>query len=327
MAQARSTKDLIKLALQHAGELNDGTSEFHQLALTYINRIYKDLFSGSNPLNTDIGERWVWARERIAKSLILEPEYTTGTVSLTNGSTAGTFSTPPSFSAADRYLKIESRPTYYRILTHVASASAFTIDANYVEVTGGTLAFKAIPIIVNLGSDICRLVEPMRIYDVQSDSFFLGDEATEGKIYSTDINTFRTDYPLKALKQGIPTRFAIIHESETELLVQFNAHPSKQVKVDFDWITFPTMLTDSDDSIPLVPFKFREVLSFGSAYYILKDKTDDKAETYLGLAQAGLLQMKKAETRQASDTDKNYGKLKPRQEQLDRFVRRFTTAR
>jgi len=324
LAQARSTRDLLKLALQHSGELTDGTSPYHQIGLQYINRINKDVLAGSNALNTDIGERWVWARERLAKSLILEPKYSTGTVSLTNGTAAGTFSVPPAFSAKDRYLKVTTgnRPTYYRIVAHTASVAAFTIDAQYVEETSVDLAYDAIQLIYELDAEILRLVEPFRIYDTQSDTHFFEDDATEGKIYSIDVNRFRTEYPLKSLKDGIPSRFTIIHEADTELVIQFNGHPTKQVKVDFDWIKKPEPLLDTDSSIPLIPWEFREVLAFGSAYYLLKDKSDDKAETFLQLAQAALFQMKKAAQRQDSDTDKDIGHLFPREEQLDKFSRR-----
>lgn len=331
MAQAKSTKDLVKAALQHAGELTDGTSEFHDLALTYINRLYKDILSGSNTIDIDIGERWSWARERTPKSLILEPAYTAGSVSITNGLSTATLSTPPAFSLKDRYLKITERndPTYYKIIAHTAASPTLTLDSIVVEETGAALAYRAIPLIYNLGTDVLRLVEPMRVYDVLSDTFFMEDESVEGKIYSMDINTFRKDYPLKSLKDGIPSRFAILHQNETEFLVQFNAYPSKQVKIDFDWIKIPVPLLDADDNLPLVPWQFREVLAFGGAYYLLQDKTDDKANLYLQLAQAQLKAMKKAEVREASMTDKNFGRPLPRQEDLDKWARRrlFTTAR
>lgn len=331
MAQAKSTKDLVKAALQHAGELTDGTSEYHDLALTYINRIYKDILSGSNTIDVDIGERWVWARERDHKSIILEPDYEDGTVSVVNGSNIATLDTPPAFSLTDRYLKVVGRndPTYYKILSHTGGSPTLNLDSIVVEETGAALNYRAIPLIYNVGTDILRLVEPMRIYDVFGDTFFLEDSSVEGKIYSMDVNTMRKEFPLKSLKDGIPSRFCILHQNEDEFLVQFNSYPKKQVKVDLDWIKVPVPLIEADDNIPLIPWQFREVLAFGSAFYLLQDKTDDKAQTYLQLAQAQIKAMKKAEVREASMTDKDYGKPIVRQEELDKWVRRrfFTTAR
>lgn len=324
MANSENTKDILKNVLQACGEVTDGSSELHQVALLYINRVYKNVLAASNVFDVDIGEPWTWARARDKRSLILEPSYSDGTVSLTNGLTAGTFSTPPAASQKDRWLKVPDQPTYYQIAAHTGGAGPFTIDAPYLEPTSGALGFESIPIIYDLGPQILRLVEPFRVYQDNGNDFLFGDEDREGKIYSVDITTLRREWPLKFLVQrSTPTRFAIKFRSDTEFLIEFNGYPDSQIKVDLDLIDIPAPLTDDTNSIPIIPIESRDVLTYGASFFLLEDKEDDKAQVFFALAKSELKKLLEAEKRSVTHTTKNKGKLLPRQERLSRRRRIF----
>lgn len=321
MANSKTTKDLIKGALNHAGELPDGNSDFHQLALKYINKIYKDVLSASSLFNIDIGEPFNWAVARQPISLILEPAYDVGTVALTNGVDSGVFSSPPAVSHKDRYLLLTNSgaPTYYKIVAHTGGSPNFTLDSVFIEETVAAASFKSIKLIYDLGNGLLRLLEPFRVYS--TDSVFMADD--HGKIYAMDTKRFRYDSPLKWLVQGIPELYTTIYRDDVEWLIQFDAYPSKQVKIDVDYIPFPDDLIDTEDSIPVIPIEYRDILEFGTAFFILQDKHDDKADRFSQITSTALKKMVEGERRQIAHGTKNRGSLIPRMDLYNRRNRYF----
>ena len=321
MANGASTSDIIKGTLQRAGEVTNGNSSYHQLVLKYINQVYLSILSGSNEFDIDASTSWSWAKAEDPKSIILETVVDTGTVSLTNGSTSGTFSSAPAASMADRYLKLDDRPEFFKILAHTAAATSFTIDAKYSDDTGSTLSFKAIPVLYDLGSNVLRLVEPAREYRTQSS----GGGSDDGKINGMDITSMRTSFPLKHITQAVPTFFSVIYESDSKFVIQFSHYPDKQTKVDFDYIPYPSDLFDSIDSVPIIPRDHREVLELGAAYYILNDKRQpDDAQNMFALTQRKIKAMVEDDKTQMDRTNDKYGELIPRGDQVRGFRRRFT---
>ena len=327
MANAYHTADLLKLTLHKSGEQVDGSSKLHGLALSYINQVYHSILSGSNEFDVDIGEPWVWAREDNPRSLVLEPAYEDGFISIAEDATTGTFSIPPAFSAVGRFLKVINDPTYYQIRAHTAAAASFTIDQNFVEESAVNSAYKVIRTQYDLGSGIERLVEPFRIYRQGSggQNFGVGRvlvEDNEDKIFGIDLNAFRKHYPKSWLYQGIPTRFTTLKRSQDSWVVEFNAYVSKKTKVDLDVIAIQQDLIDSTESIPLIPREQRLVLAYGAAHFVNFDKEEmEKANHFFNLTRAKLKSMVEAEDRDETLTGKNKGKLLPRQDQIG-FLRR-----
>lgn len=323
MANSKSTSDILKGALNHAGELTNGLSDFHQLALKYTNKLYKDILSGASVLDVEIGEPFNFARAREPMTLVLQPAYESGTVSMLQNSINGVFSVPPPISLKDRYLKIDNNPTYYKILTHAPAAAAFTIDTPYIEETVPDASFKALAMIYNLGDGILRLLEPWRVYDVADGSYWIGD--SRGKIFVMETKRFREEYPLQYALEGIPDKYTIIYRDDIEFLVEFNRSPGKQVKIDCDYIPFPDDLIDSDESIPVIPREYIDILEFGTAFYLLQDKHDDKADRFFNLARTALHKMLQGERRQVTHGSENKGRLIPRQDQRNTRARFFFT--
>lgn len=318
MAKSQNSRDLIKGALALVGEVTDGTSRYHGLAEEFLNDVYLAILSGSNEFEEDVGEPWAWARNSTPRTFSLQPAYETGTVSLTNNLTTGTFSSAPSSglgSFEKRWLKVNDRGTYYQIVSHTAGATAFTLDKAYIEATGSALSFKAIPLVYNLGANILRLVEPFRVY-VQNKAFY-SDPQENGKIYGIGLNELRKNYPIQLMQVGVPQKFATHRRNEDEWWVEFDTFVDTETKVDFDCVEIPAGLIDSEDSVPMVPREFRNILKFGTAHFLAIQKEEaEKAQYLFNLTKAKIRAMKKAETKTTTVSGKDKGKLQPRQEQI-----------
>lgn len=148
MAQFRTTADILDLALANAGEVTNGNSSYETQLLNYLNRVHMAIVSGGTiPLGKDatveIDEVWPWAKAKRPLILELQPKQNTGTVTLTLGSEAGTFSSAPTPSLAGWYITLSGREGVFRIASHTAGATAFELDAAYTDTTGSGLSFEA----------------------------------------------------------------------------------------------------------------------------------------------------------------------------------------
>lgn len=320
MANSYSTQDLVKGALQKCGETTDGSSQFHGLALKYVNNVYGQLLSGSNIFAPEIGRAWTWARSSAVLTLL--PAYSTGSVTMTNGSVNGTFSSAPALSQVGRFFKIDNEPTYYKVATHTAAATAFTLDAAFIGTSGAGLTFKSLPLLYDLGGSVLRLVEPFRI---TADRCLenLEMEADQGQIGGIEIDKFRELFPVRGVSEGVPTRFTTVSRSESAWTVQFNKYVTESTRVDYDKIAIQADLVDSGDSVPLIPREYRTVLEYGASYFLLTDKgTLEKATTYFNLTRGQITAMDMAETKNTSSLSKNYARLTPRRDQASNNLQR-----
>lgn len=315
MSHFYSGADLKRGVLQRCGEPTDGTSQYDSVALKYINQIYFNILSGSNEFDVDCGEPWPWARALAPKILTLQPSYNSGTVSLTNGSAAGTFSTPPALSQVGQYLKLTdtSNPENYRIITHVAGAAAFTLDGPYLGSTNAAAGFevKWIVYIIGTQDQILRLVEPFRVY------WTTWDEDRNYQIYGLDANSFNKDYPISSMVGGVPTRFMTFIDDSGNLAVRFNESVSQQMRVEVDYIPEPQEIVDQDTSIPLIPRPFRSVLEYGASALLMTDKTDARAPQYITMTSAKLKALVEAYKKEQSQINsKSKGVIQVRQEYI-----------
>lgn len=152
MANFRNTNDLKLQVLDRCGEPINGTSDFESDILRNLNSLYQGLIAGGNEFGIDVDEEWVWAKAPFPLVLTLKPPYETGSVSLTNGSRAGTFSDAPAESQQGRYLKMEAREEYFRIREHTGGNATFELDQPYTEASG-TFNFKSIKLEYELADD------------------------------------------------------------------------------------------------------------------------------------------------------------------------------
>lgn len=317
MASSFTSADILKGALQKAGEKSDGTSNYQELAIKFMNNAYIDILSGGSTFTGgDVGDPWPWAKSRNPKSVTIVAPFNAGSVSLVNGSTTITFSPAPDVSIGslkDWHFKSDSTYDYYRITAHTAGAATATIETGFADVTIGASTFNCYKLIYDIGNDVLRLCSPFRIY--RSNSF---DDDTDGKIYGVDADTLDEKWPISRLVSGVMDRYAEIYQSETEYLIRINKFSLFEMKVDMDYIPVPAELFDSSSSIPLIPKQKRIILEYATAYFLCQEKQHSDTQTFFNMTQNAIKAMQNESARQITQTNKQRGQLVPREDKLGR---------
>lgn len=158
---------------------------------------------------------------------------------------------------------------------------------------------------------INRIVGPMQYY---SRSGFVNTASTEhGKIFEIGYNSFIRDEPLTNLSLRYPDRYCVVkHDTNGIVTVRFNGYVDETVRVEVPYIPIHPDLTDSVLSVPVIPIPFREFLVHGAAFYLLNDKSDDKADKEAALAKAKLLALQNHNRKQLHSSGINYARVIPR---------------
>ncbi len=141
MGQFRTSADYADLILSKCGEPTNGNSSYEADVLLYLNKIHHVVIAGGNIFDMDVNDTWTWARAKRPMVIELQPAYTTGSVSITAASEAGTFSSAPSYSVQGWYFRATGDSEIYRIVTHSAAGTAFELDGAYVGSTDASAAF------------------------------------------------------------------------------------------------------------------------------------------------------------------------------------------
>jgi hypothetical protein len=160
MSRSRTTADVLDSILRRAGEPTNGNSDREADALEYLDKVHKIVLKGGNVFGLDIDDTWPWARARLPLILELQPPFTSGSLTLTQGSSAGTLSAPPAYSLEGWHFQVRSNPytvsgdrEIYRITQHTASAAAFQFDSAYVGGTGSGVNFNCFKIDYEIAPD------------------------------------------------------------------------------------------------------------------------------------------------------------------------------
>lgn len=266
----------------------------------------------------------MWARGQSPLILTLVPGIIAGTVSLTNGSVNGTFSVIPvnylaaQISLVGWWILANNGSEWYRIKTHVSGTTAFTLDGSFNDPTGTAYNYQACLIDYSLSvtevGGITRLAGPMI---VQRDQTIDGD--FQGKIYESDYNQMRQFWPMNAIEDGVPTRYAQTSQTDGAVNVRFNKYlgnSDSPTRVEVDYLPVPSDLTDRPDTTPILPRRFRNALVYGPAAVIAKDKNDDRAEFYDAKFTKILEAMKRDDQRVRDKASKQRGWIVPRADQI-----------
>ena len=164
-------------------------------------------------------------------------------------------------------------------------------------------------------SGIARLVEPFSISRGTSH---------EGNIYGIDPEAFQRNYPFPLVDEGNPTRFCIVKElSDGSLTVRFNRYPAEKTRVEVDYVPVPRDLKDNSSSIPLIPRKHADILEDAAVFYIMLDKSDDRAQTYAQLLQGKFKAMIAQNRGMMVRAGKHFGQTIPRRDNIQTRRRRL----
>lgn len=306
-----NSAELLAMALQFAGEDGGGNSPLQSDALDLMNQAYLNILKGPSEYDLDYGECFPWAKEETPLSLILLPPYEAGTVAMVEDSAGGSFSVAPSVSMVDRVLKCENSDDYYIITAHTAGMTPFTVNAAFTG-SDGSYSFKAMKLIYDLGSSVLRISEPIRHYRRPS---LTTDEQMISRI---DLNIFKTHYPWASIQQGIPSRFAVWKQSDTVFKVIFNRYVDEKVKLDVDWIAYPTALLDDAGSTPIIRVEDRMALVYMTAAYLYNMKKGDENShaKYISLAKRYIDSMVGKKIIEEEKGSSYFGQLTPRMDQI-----------
>jgi hypothetical protein len=184
---------------------------------------------------------------------------------------------------------------------HTAGTAAVTLDSPFTDESAAAVLVKAFKLVYDLPADVNQVLGAMRT------------GRGEDKIQGIDPDRLLDDYPFPNFKTGVPDVYAMTAERK----VMFNSYAgdaaSNLVRIEFDYNIEVEDLED-DSAEPLVPLAFRaSVLGEFTAFYILQDKHDSKADAIGKLAQAGLIAMA-AENRRRMQTQgsDSFGQIYPR---------------
>lgn len=275
--QPKDFSDLYFALLNKVREQTTATATLNQ-AKQYINTGLQDMHIG-------YGERFPWA-ERQARITTMAP-YTTGTVSITQGSTTLTgastlWTTTNAFGIANARttgkLVINGTAPIYEI-SSVGGAGTITLTSAYVgaDVSAGTYSYFEDE--YDLHADFLR---PM---DLQ---FF--DAASEIRII--DRNRFRRSYPQNSVT-GRPLIAclldrAFVGNTTPIRRVVFFRPPDANYTIPYSFVTNKlaisstgtaqqALLADTDE--PIVPYQYRHAIVLHALYSWYRDKKDDARST------------------------------------------------
>ena len=300
--------DIISYALSQNNEPTDGTGDYAATSWIYLNRSLRSLAMGGGEFNPATNEAWWWLKSE--GSLILNAQADSGTVNVTNNSNSITFSTTPSGSLAGYFFKVEGHNDVFRITAHTTGTVSATLDTVYTGSTASESEYVAFDTEYTLATDCIKLIGPMQSYsDYDSD------------IELESLNTMQRDFPLHRIRSGRPEKVAPVSETT----VRFNRFATEMVRVDYDYISMPTVMTSTaSDQEPEVPLQYRHILGDMTAMFIAQDKDDAKAAAFAAQAKAGIDAMtaeNKARWAQAG----NPGQINPRQGDMSAHRRLLRT--
>jgi len=311
MANLKFSADLVNEILSQNGELTDGTSDFDARALVVLNRAYKSMWMGGTELDPTINEDWWWLLGDPPLTLTLEPRINGGTVSVTNNSLTATFSATPTplidSDVANWFLKVGTHSDVMRV-SSMATAVA-TLDSVYTGATDTAAGYALWKLDYSLNSNVLRMVSPLR---VQAE----GRDIIEG----IALSELEQRYPLRLMQSGVPRNFAHVAEQKIRMSHYGLTTSTGLIRVEYDYLKLQSDLTDSGSEEPAVPIQYRQLLADFGAFFLFKDKNDNRADGAGLLARAGLKAMANENRHKMASHSRRLGQIDPRPEQINRAL-------
>jgi len=234
---------------------------------TNINRIKRWVNLGY--LNKVVpAKRWWWLRNHT--TLKISPKLTTGTVSVTQDSTAIIFSSAPATSVAGQFFTSDSNEEIYRIATHTAAATGATLDADYIGTTDAAANYQVWPYRFALPSNCKEVIE------VYTDRFPV-------PLDNVGFQEFRRVMQEIPKREGLPQTYTVsdFDASENREMYIYPAISTERVLVQVDYIQEAPAL-DLDGDLPLMPVEDRSVLfllALEKAWKYINRNTERAQET------------------------------------------------
>lgn len=284
MSNYQFSADLLADVLFRAGEPTNGTSDFNEVALTYINRAYQALWLGGTEVEPAINENWWWL---LKEASIVTNAIINGSVQVVNGSAAITLSSAPAASVAGRHFTVTGHPETYVIAAHMGGATAATLDSIYLGATDPAAAYNIFQMDYSVAADVLRLATPMRLTQPNSSGTVFSRPGRDYQVQGLSNRELEETYPLAAVTTGIPRFFAQMAEQK----VRFDQRTLNRVRIDYTYLQRPADLTTSAAEEPVIPRQYRRLIADIALIFLLVDKNDNRAEALSAVAKAGVRAM------------------------------------
>ena len=305
-----TTDDLKFQALWMAGEPTDGTSDFDTQVLTYMQAVYNVLVTGGTFGVRDVATSaglyehlidiaqtdWLWLRKfppfafnstpaciGSASSVTLNQGTQAGVVTVTFGSPTLTFDIAPSWnipggtaSVTGGRLKILTQAsgvpnppiTVPRIVTHTVGALTATLDVAWPQETQTVSDWVIWQSEYPLPADFERFCEAWKVQG----GWISNDQPLNVGSYEQVFDRF----PLSDSTQGPPSAAARMGTGN----LMMNRWDTFSYRIEGQYVFQPPDLAIGVSQIPLVPQRWRQVISFGAAMLVAQDKVDNRAEKF-----------------------------------------------
>jgi hypothetical protein len=293
-----TTDDLKGYALWLAGEPTDGSSDYDERIVQHMQMVYNTFVTGGTVGVRDVAQSaglyehlvdipttdWYWLRKQppfafntqpailgVNSGITLNQGTTIGTIALTFGSKTVVFSIAPAVSVAGFRVKLLSQQagvpnppvTVPRIQQHTAGATTATLDVEWNQESQTLSNFVLFRAEYPLPADFVRFVEAWQVQ-----GGWTGGNPPRLNVGSYEqVNDL---YPLTEYNQGPPTAAARLDQQT----IMMNRWDTFSYRIEGSYIFSPDPLTVNANQQPLMPLRFRHVLSIGAAMMVMQDKVD-----------------------------------------------------
>ena len=257
MSETKSFSDIYNAVIE---ELGVPTSDSITIARIKrdINLVYQQKVVPYRP--------WKWLLDRTDVRHLAK--YTTGTISVTEGSTSATLSTAPASTVGDGgsflnyQIKIDGYDEIYTISAHTALATALTLRTKFNDTTNATATFRIYKDTIDLPTDCSEVIKVWHDHD-RRPLELLGNEQLRDIMIR---DPYREGYPTQASQIEFYDPTPLDGETESDRYRQLMLYPAqnnKNIAVHVDYKREVTALSADADE-PLIPIGDRIVLVYGA---------------------------------------------------------------
>ena len=192
---------------------------------------------------------WQWLFKTATVQTVAD--ITTGTVSVSSGATALTFSSAPTISVANDYMiQFTTTDDWYFISSHTANSTSATMSVPYVGDSAYSSTYKLRKIYYSLPSDVDRIVD-------------IRQTVTKNKLEYIDPRTIDRIIPDVNIS-GTPIYYSLLgYDSSQNWRIGYLPTPNAIVNMQVRYYQRVTDLSASTDT-PLIPPKWHSAIVFGA---------------------------------------------------------------
>lgn len=239
-----------------------------------------------NRAQDNICASWAWPFNRQLDIIQTVPDYSTGTVNITSNTSTVTFSSGPSQSLTNRFIKFGSLTDWYKITAHTAVSTTATIEPVYQGSTLTSSTFTVRKFSYGLASNALTVIDIKIAYNSK---------------YLKSLSPVQTDMMVQMISgTGTPSGYFVsTPASDGSPQIGFYPNPDAVYNIYVDEKFQPTeMSSDSDTSI--IPYSYHDnIVTLASYYGFVKINSLDRAAMVMKEFKESMEEMKKVYTHDA----------------------------